>query len=81
MTRGALVTLIYTRLLDVQSDAYETGAAVTLMSTDTDSISMAPQMFHDLWGHVVEVCVGTAMLYSLVGWLWLVPLAFIFRMC
>jgi len=78
MARGALVNLIYSRLLNARSDAYETGAAITLMSTDTDGISLAPEMFHELWGHALEVGVGTAMLYSQVGWLWFVPLLFIF---
>ncbi|PSR92117.1 P-loop containing nucleoside triphosphate hydrolase protein [Coniella lustricola] len=77
-TRGALVSLIYAKLLDASTDTYDSGRAVTLMSTDVDGLSGVSQMFHELWGHVLEVLIGITMLYRLVSWLWVVPLILIF---
>lgn len=77
-TRGALVSLIYAKLLEASSDAYDSGKAVTLMSTDVDGLGGVPEMFHELWGHVLEVLIGIAMLYQEVSWLWIAPLILIF---
>lgn len=78
MIRGALVSLIYARLLKVSVDAHDTGSAVTLMSTDVDSLSGTAEMFHEVWGHALEVLVGMTMLSSEIRWLWLVPTGLIF---
>jgi hypothetical protein len=72
-TRGSLQTLIYAALLDGHSDAYETGSAVSLMSTDAESLSQAPEILHELWSYTLEAIFGTIMLAGQVGWLWLVP--------
>ena len=79
MTRGALVTLIYSNLLRARTGTYDNGSAVTLMSTDCDAISGAPEMFHELWAYVLEVVIGMVMLSREVKWLWVVPLGLIFR--
>ncbi|KAF3769045.1 putative ABC transporter [Cryphonectria parasitica EP155] len=78
MTRGALVSLIYATLLNASSDVYDTGKAVTLMSTDVDSLDDTSEMFHELWGHMLEVLVGMTVLYGEVGWLCTVPPILIF---
>lgn len=80
MARGAVVGLIYHKLLTGRrhDDGYDNGSAVTLMSTDCDSVSGAPEMFHELWAHILEVIIGMTLLSREVRWLWVVPLVLIF---
>jgi ATP-binding cassette, subfamily C (CFTR/MRP), member 1 len=62
MIRGAMVNLIYARLLNVWSDSHDSGSAITLMTTDSDSVSGSGDLFHELWGYIVEVIVDMVML-------------------
>lgn len=78
MTRGAVVNLIYTTLLQSQKGAYDNNSPITLMSTDCDSVSGAPEMFHELWAHILEVAIGMAIMSREVQWLWVVPTILIF---
>ncbi|KAH8757146.1 P-loop containing nucleoside triphosphate hydrolase protein, partial [Hyaloscypha sp. PMI_1271] len=64
MIRGAVVGLINCKSLSQQSGSYDDGRAVTLMSTDAES--------------VIEVVLGTLMLAREVGWIFPVPLVIIF---
>ncbi|KAE9376652.1 ABC transporter [Stipitochalara longipes BDJ] len=75
--RGALIGLIYQRSLNVQSASYEDGSAVTLMSTDVDNVQGVGEMFHEAWGHLLEVIIGTSILATQIGWLWPIPLIMI----
>lgn len=79
MVRGVLVGLIYHRSLEVSSSDHEDGNAITLMSSDVDNLSTAGEMFHETWAQVLEVLVGLALLASQLGWIWPLPLFFIFR--
>ena len=54
MVRGAMICLIYQRSLHVQNASYEDGSAVTLMSTDVDSVQDVGQMFHEAWAQLLE---------------------------
>lgn len=78
MSRGALVGLIYTRVLNARSDQTDSGAAITLMSADVDSLSGALEMWIELLGHTLGVIIGTVMLSRQIGWLSLLPLILIF---
>lgn len=78
MARGALIGLLYTRIFEVRSDVPETGAAVTLMSSDVDSLSGAIQLFIDLFGYGLGVIIGMVMLWREIGWLSILPLVLIF---
>jgi ATP-binding cassette subfamily C (CFTR/MRP) protein 1 len=70
------VNLIYHQLLN-REDGPKAGDAITLMSTDTDSVSNAGEMFHELWAHIIEVIIGLALLSLEVRWLWIVPIILI----
>lgn len=78
MIRGAVVGLINNKSLSQQSNAHDDGRAVTLMSTDAESVEQAASMFHETWAQVVEVALGMAMLARQVGWAFPVPLIIIF---
>lgn len=79
MTNSALVGLIHDKTMKSPSIAYNNGEATTLMSTDADSLDGITEMFHETWAQVVEVVIGTGLLASQVGWIWPLPLFFIYR--
>ncbi|KAF4636442.1 hypothetical protein G7Y89_g1648 [Cudoniella acicularis] len=78
MLRGALVGLIHHRSLNVKSGGYEDGNSVTLMSSDVDNLSTVGEMFHETWAQVFEVMLGLGLLANQIGWVWPIPLVFIF---
>lgn len=78
MTRGVIVGLINYKSLSQQSGSYDNGRAVTLMSTDAESVGNSTQMFHETWAQIIEVVLGTLMLAKEVGWICPVPLVIIF---
>jgi ATP-binding cassette subfamily C (CFTR/MRP) protein 1 len=67
MLRGALVSLLYHKTLELRSSAVEDSASSTLMSTDVDAVITASQQFHEIWGSAIEVTVGMYLLGRLVG--------------
>lgn len=77
MIRGAVVGLINAKSLSQQSDNYDDGKAVTLMSIDAENVGQSARMFHETWSQVIEVILGTLMLAKEVGWLCPVPLVLI----
>lgn len=78
MTRGALTTLLFDRTLEVRGSDEEDGRVVTLMSTDISNVQNSGEMVHEAWGQASEVLGGMLLLAREVGWLWPVPLVFIF---
>lgn len=81
MIRGAVVGLINHKSLSQQSDHYDDGRAVALMSTDSENVGQTARFFHETWAQVIEVVLGMAMLAREVGWLFAVPLVIIFCKC
>ena len=79
MTRGALVGLIHQRSLNRSSFSYDDGSAVTLMSTDVDSLDSVAEMLHETWAQFLEVISGTTLLAWQIGWTCLTPILIIFR--
>jgi ABC-type transport system involved in cytochrome bd biosynthesis fused ATPase/permease subunit len=78
MTRGALIGLIHARSLRVEQSYNQDGKALTLMSTDVDSVETFTEMFHETWAQVVEVLVGTSLLARQIGWFAPLPLIIVF---
>ncbi|ETS83153.1 hypothetical protein PFICI_05029 [Pestalotiopsis fici W106-1] len=78
MARGVLISLIHHKTLHTSSDFLNEGKVVTLMSNDVDNVSDSGEMFHQTWAQVLEVAIGIALLASEVGWVWPLPLVFIF---
>jgi ATP-binding cassette, subfamily C (CFTR/MRP), member 1 len=63
--RGALVSLIFVKILRLRS--YADGAPVTLMSTDIDGIVSGMEHNHDIWACVFELAIGIFLLYREIG--------------
>ncbi|KAF5984310.1 ABC transporter [Fusarium coicis] len=78
MTKGTLVGLINNAALRQKSSSYNDGIALTLISTDTESVMRFASMFHETWAHILEVIIGMAMLARQIRWAAPVPLVIIF---
>ncbi|RAH58571.1 ABC multidrug transporter [Aspergillus piperis CBS 112811] len=71
--RGGLVSLIYNKSVDLSITAVEEKAALTLMSTDIDRITMSCADMHHAWTAVIEVAVALYLLYAQLGVGFLAP--------
>ncbi|WKT45217.1 AAA ATPase domain [Fusarium oxysporum f. sp. vasinfectum] len=78
MMKGTLVGLINSAALRQSSSSYNDGIALTLISTDTESVMRFTSMFHETWAHIVEVIIGMVMLARQIRWAAPVPLVIIF---
>ncbi|KAJ6443435.1 Cyclic peptide transporter [Purpureocillium lavendulum] len=65
--RGGMVTLIFSKALDLDVATAKESAAVTLMSTDIDGIAAGLQKVHDIWSSVIELGLGIYLLQRQVG--------------
>lgn len=71
--RGSLCSLIYTKTLDLSSTALDESVAVSLMSTDTESICQSAATLHELWASPVESAVAIFLLHRQLGLAALAP--------
>jgi hypothetical protein len=78
VTRSALVGIIHEKTVSLPSVAHKNGEAVTLMTTDSEGLDGAPEMFHETWAQTLEVVIGIGLMSREVGWIWPLPLVLIF---
>lgn len=74
MFRGAMVSLIYARTLELQDGVYNESASLTLMSTDIDRIARSLETVQDIWAKVVEIGIGIWLLERQLGWVCIAPI-------
>lgn len=67
MFRGALISLIYQKTTFLALDVCDDSAAVTLMSTDIDTIATGLQNMHNIWANLIGVALGVYLLQRQVG--------------
>ncbi|OJJ03355.1 hypothetical protein ASPVEDRAFT_133501 [Aspergillus versicolor CBS 583.65] len=67
MMRGGLISLIYDTTLQLDMQAANEAAAVTLMSTDIDRIVAGFEWADALWAGPIEIAVAIYMLYTRIG--------------
>ncbi|ROW08715.1 hypothetical protein VPNG_06410 [Cytospora leucostoma] len=65
--RGGLVSLIFRKSLELDAAAASKTNAVTLMSTDIDSIASGVKELHEIWASVLELGVAIYLLYLQIG--------------
>ncbi|KAK7736158.1 hypothetical protein SLS53_007186 [Cytospora paraplurivora] len=65
--RGGLVSLIFRKSLELDATAASKTNAVTLMSTDIDSIATGVKELHEIWASVLELGVAIYLLYLQIG--------------
>ncbi|KAI3325328.1 ABC transporter [Xylariaceae sp. AK1471] len=76
-SRGALVGLIHARCLTRRDGINDGAAAVTHMSSDTDTVENLAWLCQEMWAQMVEFLIGMVMLWVQLGWWCLTPLAII----
>lgn len=76
MARGSLVSLVYSQTLQMR-DSYDESAALTLMSTDIDRVTVGLQNIHEVWGRIVEIAIGMWLLVEQLGAVAVVPIGLI----
>lgn len=76
MIRASLISLIYNRIMDVQSGV-DKGQAVTLMGTDCDAVDFVGIWGYDVWGQSFEAVVALALIYREAREICILTLSFI----
>ncbi|XWX01630.1 hypothetical protein V2A60_009658 [Cordyceps javanica] len=67
MYRGALVSLVFKKTLELESSGIRDMAPVTLMSTDVEGIVTGGAVLHDIWAAFIELPLALFMLFRQVG--------------
>ncbi|OLN88034.1 Multidrug resistance-associated protein 7 [Colletotrichum chlorophyti] len=67
MLRGGFISLIFRMSLELDAATASEGNAVTLMSTDIDSIASGVRDLHEIWASVLELCVAVHPLNLEIG--------------
>ncbi|KAG9724755.1 putative ABC transporter, partial [Aureobasidium melanogenum] len=65
--RGALISMIHDHILVVSDGATKDGAALTLISSDIDTIIRVLGELNESWARLIEVAVGIGLLARQVG--------------
>lgn len=74
MFRGATISLIHSRVLDIQDGFYDESASITLMSTDADRVALAIHNLNEVWARIIEVGIAIFLLARQLGWVAVIPL-------
>lgn len=79
--RGALVSLVYARSLELQSGVHDELAAITLMSSDVDRITMSLAGVNEIWARVIEMAIGMWLLERQLGLVCFAPILVVIGAC
>ena len=71
--RGALISVLYKKILRLSLTCSDKSAAMTLMSTDTDRICFVLERVNELWAGIIEVAIATFLLEQQVGAVCIAP--------
>ncbi|KAG8630868.1 hypothetical protein KVT40_000008 [Elsinoe batatas] len=75
MMRGILTTAIYKKALELEINAEDRAASVTLMSTDVQRIIRGFLDIHDMWANIIQVGVASYLIETQLGTAFVGPLA------
>lgn len=75
MARSMLVTEIFIKATKARIGIADDSAALTLMSTDMERITMGFRSLHDIWASIVQAALAAWMLYIRLGVVFVVPMA------
>ena len=67
LVRGAIASKVYGRVNDLSIMNTDDSAAMTLMSTDVERITIGLNMMHEAWANVVEVGISIYLLKLQLG--------------
>jgi ATP-binding cassette, subfamily C (CFTR/MRP), member 1 len=71
--RGSLVSIIYSKTVDLSITALDESVAVTLMSSDTQTICNGYEMIHDFWAVPLQLGITIYLLFRQLGIACLAP--------
>ena len=77
MARGSLSAAIYKKTTEAKIAVADDAAAVTLMSTDVETIIRSFAQIHEVWANMVEAALGCWLLQGRLGVAFLSPLIII----
>ena len=81
MFRGALVSLIYVKTLEMRAGGLDESAALTLMSTDIDRLTVSLTNLCEIWAYVIEMAIGLWLLERQIGWICVAPIVLVVGKC
>jgi hypothetical protein len=79
--RGGTVSLIYNRTLQLKADKYDELAALTLVSTDLDRLTIRLQSLNEMWARTIEIAIGIWLLERQLGWVCMAPVLIVVCGC
>jgi ATP-binding cassette, subfamily C (CFTR/MRP), member 1 len=74
MFRGAMVSIIYAKTLEMRTGGLEESAALTLMSTDIDRLIVSIESLCEIWAYIIEMGIGIWLLERQIGWVCVAPI-------
>lgn len=77
MVRAALVSAIYEKTTSTKLNRANDSAALTLMSTDVESITRGGKFVHEIWANAIEVAIGCWLLENQIGAAFIAPVGII----
>ncbi|KAE8348413.1 ABC transporter-like protein [Aspergillus coremiiformis] len=75
MIRGGLISLLYDKTLKLNIEKFTDSAAMTLMTTDIDSIATNWTNIHEIWASPIDVGIGVYLLQQKLGIACVAPVA------
>ncbi|KAK1463361.1 ABC transporter [Colletotrichum melonis] len=80
MTRGSTTALVYRKALrlDLTSPNVSPSAALTLVGTDSETISQGIMQLHEVWSGLLEIGIGIYLIYRQLGAACAMPVALVF---
>ncbi|KAF4624451.1 hypothetical protein G7Y89_g13720 [Cudoniella acicularis] len=75
--RGAVVSLIYAKTLELPGGVYDESAALTLMSTDINRLAVSLDSLNEIWARIVEMSIGIWLLERQLGWVCVAPIVIV----
>jgi ATP-binding cassette, subfamily C (CFTR/MRP), member 1 len=82
MTRGVLVSMIYSKLLDTTVNGVDQPAAFTLMTTDVENVVESLwRLVMEPWSCILQIAICTYLLYMQLGAICCVPILVIICKC
>ncbi|EXF80647.1 ABC transporter [Colletotrichum fioriniae PJ7] len=80
MTRGSTTALVYRKALrlDLTSPNVSPSGALTLVGTDSETISQGITQLHEVWSGLLEIGIGIFLIYRQLGAACAMPVALVF---
>lgn len=78
ITRACLCAAIYKKTTEVTTTTATDSASVTLMSSDVERVQEGIRVFHFIWSSLLQIGVGSWLLYPRLGAAFAAPIVIIF---